>query len=328
MSPNLGSKTVLTDSTWRYVEIFLKEKKQNKALMYWNQAQNFFEATENLSLISKPLTSYYCFLNATKALLTYKKIRFDVKHGVSGKRIDKRYNLQNETITIFPSGVLSGLCTYFKEHVKPEKKGETYTLKEIFYNLEYIHRAYTLTYNNKGELFIPIENCRFVHEDGKAWFEAKLDETNSTNSIMKSLSGFGIDYYYDNSTTFTIRRNKKFDWNTRYGKPDIKSLRNLKNYYFNIRSRLTYIYSPNKLWYIKRNDLKGVINKNSTILTFAAMHRLSELSRYNPDILDKHLNGKSSWLISEFITKSLLQFIDSISSEITGDDFRVTGFRT
>ena len=43
--PNFGEKSVLTDSTWRYVEIFLKQKKADEALFYWEQAQSFFEAT-------------------------------------------------------------------------------------------------------------------------------------------------------------------------------------------------------------------------------------------------------------------------------------------
>jgi hypothetical protein len=62
-------------------------------------------------------------------------------------------------------------------------------------------------------------------------------------------------------------------------------------------------------------------------LIIAAMHWLSELSRYNPQILNKHLEKDASWLLTEFINKSIYQFIDQISSEITGNVFRVTGFR-
>ena len=58
------------------------------------------------------------------------------------------------------------------------------------------------------------------------------------------------------------------------------------------------------------------------------MHKLSELARYEPNILKKYLEKDQNWVISEFINKSLVQFIDNISSEITGDDFRQTGFRT
>ena len=84
------------------------------------------------------------------------------------------------------------------------------------------------------------------------------------------------------------------------------------------------------MWYIKRADnraQRGIIDKSCLVLTIAAMHKLSELSRYEPQTLDKYLNKEASWLLTEFITKSMYQFIDQISSEITGDDFRLTGFR-
>ena len=59
----------------------------------------------------------------------------------------------------------------------------------------------------------------------------------------------------------------------------------------------------------------------------AAMHRLREISRYEPQTLKKHLEKEQSWLLREFINKSILQFVDNISYEITGVDFRQTGFR-
>ena len=79
INASLSSKTVLTDSTWEYVEIFLKSSNNNEALFYCEQARNFYEATKTLSIVSKPLTAYYCFLNATKALLTAKNIGYDTK---------------------------------------------------------------------------------------------------------------------------------------------------------------------------------------------------------------------------------------------------------
>ena len=329
IDPTFSNKTVLTDSTWYYVDIFLKDKKEKEALTYWHQAENFFRATESLDMLSKPLTSYYCFLNATKALLTYKKVNFDLKHGVSGNRLNGHILLQNEKISLCPRGVLSGLCQYFKEPIS--SPGEEYTLKDIFYNIEFIHRAYNLTYKQQAELLIPIDEIRFVFDRHRkeGWFEAKLEPQYSNQSTMQKLSGFSVDRYYSNKNYYIIRRNKTFQWVATRNSPTQVSLNDFNNYYFNIRKRLRYIYSPNKLWYIKRTDLlNGIINRNPLVLTFAAMHRLSELSRYEPNTLDMHLSKSSSWLISEFITKSIYQFIDMISSEITGDDFRITGFRT
>jgi hypothetical protein len=49
--PNFTSKTILTDSTWSYVEIFLmqeKSKEAEEALFYWEQVRNFYEASKSL----------------------------------------------------------------------------------------------------------------------------------------------------------------------------------------------------------------------------------------------------------------------------------------
>ena len=336
IAPDYSSKTVLTDSTWKYVDIYLRSKKtpeSREALFYWEQSKNFYEATTSLSLVSKPLTTYYCFLNATKALLVYKKHNFNLKHGVSGKRIDNgRIKLQNELISLKQKGVLSGLSEYFGNPVKLNEP--EYSLKEILYNLPFIHRAFQLTFNSPttfGELYIPIQKPRFVFDKHrkKGWFEAELEKEHSNRPTLNCLVGFGIDKNYVNADFHVIRRNKTFTWETTRNKPTVQSLNSFDNYYFNIRNKLSYIYSALDLWYIKRTDLKNhVIDRNSIVLILSAMHRLSELSRYQPQTLEKHLESDHSWLLIEFINKSLFQFIDNISSEITGKDFRVTGFRT
>lgn len=327
IAPSFDNKTVLTDSTWRYVHIYLKEHGNEDAVFYWEQAQNFCKATEQLSLTSAPLTSYYTFLNATKALLTFKGIGFDNKHGVSGDRINGRYNLQNEIVKLKPKGIASSLSNYLREPISAN--GEQYDLKTIFCNLQFIHRAYNLSYGG-AELFVPIMNPRFVHDKERkvGWFEAELEPEHSTQSVMTKLEGFSIDRRYDTENGFTIRRNKTFNWSAPRNSPTSSSIESLHSYHLKIRKQLRYIYGPNNLWYIKRKDLKNCLIDRSTLpLIFIAMHRLSELSRYQPKTLKKHLERKNSWLLSEFITKSMVQFIDEISSEITGDDFRVTGFR-
>ncbi|MGG5826053.1 YaaC family protein [Aeromonas salmonicida] len=330
ISADFESKTVLTDSTWQYVEIYLRSKGQIDALFYWEQAKNFYESTKHLSIISKPLTAYYCFLNATKALLEVKNTNYSLSHGVSGKRNVGHINIINEIIKFQPSGVVSALSQYLGENIPAG--GEEYTLKEVLYNIPYIHRAFKLTYNNNNmaELFIPITDPIFVHDKlrRKAWLQINLEPEHSNRKTLGRLIGYSLDNLYDNTVAYTLRRNKSFDWDAPRNKPTAQSLDNLKLYHKKIRKELRYIYSPNDLWYVKRKDLtNNIINKSSLTLTIGAMHRLSELSRYEPQTLSKHLSKDASWLISEFINKSIYQFIDQISSEITGNNFRVTGFR-
>lgn len=68
-SADYSGKTVLTNSSWEYVELWLKRQsseKSRRALFYWSQAKNFYIASENLPIESRPLTSYYCCMNAAK----------------------------------------------------------------------------------------------------------------------------------------------------------------------------------------------------------------------------------------------------------------------
>ena len=89
-SADYKSKTILTDSAWEYVELWFKRQKDEKsknALFYWQQAKHFFLASEKLPQNSKPLTSYYCCLNATKALLCVNGINVtNISHGITQAR--------------------------------------------------------------------------------------------------------------------------------------------------------------------------------------------------------------------------------------------------
>jgi YaaC-like Protein len=60
-------------------------------------------------------------------------------------------------------------------------------------------------------------------------------------------------------------------------------------------------------------------------MTFAAMHRLSELAHYTPMKLARHLDCQHNWLRSEFVATACSQFVDEISSEITGQEFMIPG---
>ena len=203
INASLSSKTVLTDSTWEYVEIFLKSSNNNEALFYWEQARNFYEATKTLSIVSKPLTAYYCFLNATKALLTAKNIGYDTKHGVSGERLAGNFILNNEIVKFHPSGVVAALGVYLNEPITTK---ESYNLKDIFYNLPYIHRAYTITYN-RTELFVPILEPRFVHDSSRkvGWLEIKLEPEHSNQHTINKLVGYSIDRFYKNDNFYVLR---------------------------------------------------------------------------------------------------------------------------
>lgn len=309
--------------------MWLTRRGKKKALFYWEQSAQFNQATWQLINTSSPLTSYYCFLNATKALLSARGISIVEHHGVSGQSGSQRASLSNEIVTFKGSGVLALLCSYLKEPAG----GEQYTLKDILYNLVYIHRAYNLTFSSQPELFIPIVDPRFVKKprSSEAWFCAEIADDRYANqhSINKLPRRFERDQSPDflSEGKFVIRRKTRFSW--RHGRREQDgNLRRLTNYHRNIRKHVHYIHGPSCLWYIKRrHGPPSIIDRSSLTLTYVAMHRLSELVRYKPMLFAKHMNSQHNWLISEFIAIACNQFIDGISSEITGQEFMIPGRR-
>lgn len=319
--PNFLAEHVLTRDPWLYVELWLKRKKSNESLSYWTQARRFAEAADAMPIEAAPLAIYYSFLNATKALLTYKKCANGRHHGVSGDRPENaRALLSNETVTFQMGGVLPDLCAYFGDSATKEK----YSLSDILWNIPFIHRAYRLTFTGSTELFIPLENARYVKKNGssESYFEAKLiDRFADKRRLVSIPKSFEI---FEGDEGFIVRRKKTFKWfDGRSSDAKIAAAHQRLGQYHSQTRRLVVCISGNKdLWYLKKqveNNAPG--SRHLLTLMFAAMHRLSELSRYDPNGFERHLAGQANWLITEFVRGAMDQFIDQVATEITGCQF-------
>lgn len=300
--------------------MWLRTKKEKDALFFWQQAKSFFLASQNLPNTSKPLTAYYCLLNAVKTLLLVKKINFYDKHGVSGKR-NGQISFNNEIVSFKNSGILPSLQEYFDE----PRLNEDFTIKKLLQNLVFIHRVYNMTYSSSSELFIPLKNVQFVkakrarsQRSGvkEFWLSANFDVDVIDGNLINSLPNT-FKYVDDH-----IVSKKKFRWINNDPKNIINKNEIIKaNKFF--RKKIVYIKSLKTHWYLRKDITNSITNKSMLTIVFAIMHRLSELSRYSPDILAKYLESKHNWILAEFLDNSLHQFIDQISSEITGYDFQI-----
>ncbi len=318
--PRFNEKTVLVTSTWDYVDLWLKRAGKHDARFFWNQAHSFYDATLALPKTSAPLTAYYCFLNAAKALLITKGIPFSDEHGVSGFTVAGPSSLSNEKVKLKLGGILPALC----QHLGEPSNEEIYTLKDLLYNLPNIHRAFDLTYSSDTELFIPISDVKIVRSTTthEAWFCAELKEKYANQHTINKLPA-AFEREISITDKYIIRARKRFNW-----RPQDRSasLIRYKNYHQKLRKDILYINGGSRLWYIKRGgNTNGIIPRNTMTIMFAAMHKLSELSRYTPDKLSKHFDCQHNWLLSEFINSASSQFIDEISSELTGHEFMLPG---
>ncbi|MBX3295016.1 MAG: hypothetical protein KF762_04840 [Acidobacteria bacterium] len=316
---------MIINDYWEYVDMWLRRRKENEAIVYWNQAKHFYTASLNIPNAAAPLTLYYTYLNAVKALLTVKKIDFKDLHGATGDLSQGKTNLKNEIITFHPSGVLASLSGYFGDSINKS----AHSLKDLLYNLCFIHRCFTLTYKTDyQDLFIPVSNPRFVLMDrsNKAWFCGELAQPYSSMRTVKKIECVGFERDLGVADTFTVRKKKRFDW-FRSGGARKNNFDNLTIYHRNLRRDVHYIVGPKTLWYIKRSDCKHGINRHPLPIMLASMHRLSELARYRPTLLSRHFELDQNWLLSEFIRCSPQEFIDQIACEMTNQDFMFRGHR-
>lgn len=334
VEPAFGEPTILAGNAWDYVSMWLKRNKNGKrkdALYYWEQARCFFEATQRLPNDSACLTAYYCMLNATKALLSTKGKPLPGKHGVTGKVSSSRVSLVGEQVTFSRDGILAALRNYLLEPTRTEK----YSIKDLFYNLPYIHRAFRLTYSSSSipELFVPVENPRFVRKrkSDEAWFCFNIANLRYANRYTLNNLPKGYEHDYGEKK-FVVRRKSRFKWSRSTSQRKQNTTR-LINYHQAVRKNFCYIHAIRTLWYLKKAlqtsnaSCPQVIDRSSLTMTFAAMHRLSELARYQPKRFLRHFDLQQNWLLCEFIRISPEQFIDEVSSEITGRELLSPGSR-
>ncbi|MBB3066662.1 YaaC family protein [Limibacillus halophilus] len=325
---NFEAESVLSNDPWLFVELWLKRNGKADALAYWLQARRFADATKTLGIEAAPLTLYYSFLNATKALLEVRSAVHGTTHGVTGERpASAKASLANEKVTFLSGGVLPALCRYLGE--SPNK--HEYSLKELLWNLPFVHRAFRHTFTSAPELFIPLEKACYVSHDGtsEAWFEAMVIPRYADGRILQSIPGL-FETFEHAGNTF-VRREKRFKWIK--GRSDKReksqALVRLGNYHSTTRRIVVPISGNRDLWYLKKNSTQNKLaERHELSIAFAAMHRLSELSRYDPRGFDRHLCGNANWLLTEFIEHAASQFIDQISSEITGFQFWKPGIRS
>ena len=261
-----------------------------KLSSYWEQAEEFQKASDGLPLRSAPLLLYYCFMNAVKALLIAKGITFDERHGVSRQANPGARTFGSQAIKIHPQGILPSLSAYYGE-------GETlriHTLQELFFNMVFIHRTYCLTYSSQKEMFLPLADCNFVYDTKTkhVFFTANIAKNIPYTAAIKNLAPTyrGAPEIGERA----IRSVQALNWQ-KPGKPSAANIQQLVGFNRTLRQELHYINGPQTLWYLKMR-VKGPrrLKRQLPTLILGAMHRLSEICRYQPLQLEALLEGQKN----------------------------------
>ena len=354
--------TVLTDDIYTYVSFYFDVHKkamkfvdqenktkygdpnQYKYSFYWNQSEIFYKSAKAIDVEASPVAAYYCMLNAAKAYVSYKSESADyfVNHFSNHGIYEDNSNSGNDLSTICIAHKEKGVFPLFASLLDEKfpvlwKSGNnnSISLKTLLYNMAFIHRAYMMTYSEKSrtidELFVPLENGStpsfYKANDGKVYLISKLDKKyfsyNATRIPSEYFKSFGEAYNEYSTKPFWLISSQGAAYSVGSVSKEIKELnsRYRKNY--------TYIKGNTRMWYLKRTCLNNndVVNLSNMTLIMAAMHRISEIARYKPEQLRRLLQSKENWLLHEFITKALDQFLDELASEITQQDIMCTGVK-
>lgn len=364
-SPAFGSQTVLTEDIFTYIDFFFASHKKAMKYrnvtvskpkygderkyhysFYWKQAMTFYQAAQILPIESVPLASYYSMLNAVKAFLSFKcdYIEDFVEHFSRHGLFESMTAAGNDLANIAVGRQNKGVFTMFGKMLEsdfdtiwPSGKNNTIALKKLLYNMAFIHRAYITTYNpQRGakvpELFLPIKTsqspCYYKGNDSNLYLKFELE------SSLFGVSPLSIPNVYISSISskFRVSDNNNFVLQsvngTRRNSSDSLSAE-FRNGNDELRKEFQYIRSSKRLWYLKRSKLTNsdVLNLNNMLIIMAAMHRISEIVRYKPEQLAHLLNSKENWLIHEFLTLAIDQFVDELAAEITGQDVMCTNIK-
>lgn len=314
----------IVSSPFKFVQFHIKTSKglskssKEEALLLWSQAEEFFNSANSMSAYSRPLSSYYCILNAVKTLLVVKGISFNPRHGVFGKKnASKQSLLTNELLTIEKDKIAG---TFYKYLDNSHNSPVTYNLQELFYNLPFTHRAYLQIYKNQKDLIVPVESSRFSKINGEIRLTAKcLDENLTYQQKMSNFTRGNLDFSLVKNNEKNVE--KKYLVSRVICSAKLASSQVNKNIliaYPELRSSFVFIEGEKTLWYFRKStSSRPARNRLPLPITiFAISHKLSELSRYSPLKLKNHLESQHGWMLHEFIDNSLEQFIAYISCEI------------
>ena len=269
-----------------------------------------------------PLLHYYSFLNAAKALLVAKGVPFDEHHGVRAHNMrvaSKAIALSNEGVRILTKGVLPALAAYLGD----TEPNTIHSLKELLFNLPFVHRTYCLTYQAQSDLFYALTDCVYVFDSNArvAYLQANLSRDFAAKRYVKKLPP---ELVADPSRSDDVRAIRSAASATVASRQlrSAADIARLQQLHHGVRRVVQCITAPQTLWYAKAM-VAGPrrLSRSPLTITLAAMHRLSELCRYRPLELESFLAGQKNWLITEFVLMSPEQYLDGIAAELTGHQF-------
>lgn len=320
---------VVTADPWAFLStlatIKLPKSKEGIALAYIQQGHEFYEAAQNPRLNSRPLLYYYAFLNLVKAALLIKghPLPPAAKHGIYDPRANSRKRLRFEGQKVHVVGRAHDHSEIFPEFMAAlgwsKYLPRSYRVMDLLRLIPSIHRTFVTVVECKST-FTPISRMAILHKDSELWlrihFATRDRDVADSLPVLRSRHGFAtylnqVESQVDGEVWFETPKvaGKKRGFDTaiatlatrmrRIGVAPILTSQGYRYYFCNVAPRDFVPYLAASL---------GVI------------FYLGSITRYKPEVFDKIVSGKHSWVIAEFLATQPTQFLYSLASELAQVD--------
>jgi hypothetical protein len=254
------------------------------------QSYEYFKASTNLTLYTKPVLLYYSFLNLTKATLyILKDVRPPDYHGLCKENLDHEITSVDDLLS-FSAEVNNGVFKTLAETLDTNLAlGKRFILEDFFNNTIELNKDFCDYFDKKKSFLIP--EVDFYH-NGVINVIFNNFTSNKDDSLYKLIislfDGFTHEYKEPN-----LILTKKIELN-HLDKDDYfkKASALFKNYF-------SFSIFSDEMYYINTNDKN--LKLPDAVAYLGIMYILSSIVRYKPDKIYKLINDRDTsvnWLLN------------------------------
>jgi len=323
---------IVTADIWAFFRHMATSKlpqgEQRQALAFIEQAFEFCEAASNPRLGSRPLLYYYSFLNLAKMFLLIRKVRLAVapKHGISDPKANEKKRLRLEGQAVRMVKCARNHSELFPEFVKALGKtvSEPANVKviDLLSQIPAIHRTFCKVVGAKPA-FLPV--ARFHLLKHKNHIHVRMVIKRNDDDVKKTLSSIRKSTAFSKLFTQVSVPQEHAD---QIWFDDMEGVRGVKRGVDTAIKTLAKRVREIGVWSILTTtgyrfylaNLPAAKVLPGLASTYAVMFYLGSITRYKPYDFDSLFAGKYSWLISEFLRTSPMQFLYGLAGHIAGVD--------
>jgi hypothetical protein len=281
---------------------------------YMRQGRTFYESAEVLPARACPLNYYYSFLNFAKAFILLRSPTFidnNLKHGLSPGKISAKIKQQHALVN--KSGVfLQFYHQLTQKHLAPGSKLKIIDLLSYCSDVGYEYEAlkyglvrafpvkFVIAVNQNGLGVFPIFAVGGTQHRDFAKIHNVLTKTFDIVDVssMSARDMFKMMHQDRNVSTFFESKNEYPLQNN-----IIDTGRIISDTIDAVQDIVSYRPLPDDALFVLNTPIRTpkAATMNEFVAIYVIMFLLGSLVRYRPEILEKMLSSKDTWLIERFV---------------------------